>query len=78
MLKIALSTFQEIHEKVGDRPPSYTIWLLYFGQMIKPSGLTFNSGPEFREMRRFTLKTLKDLGFGKKSSEDIILKEWKI
>ena len=46
--------------------------------MIKPSGLTFNSGPEFREMRRFTLKTLKDLGFGKKSSEAIILKEWNI
>ena len=66
---------QDVHEKIADRAPSYTAWLLFFGRM-KPAGFVFNSGPKFKEMRRFTLKTLRDLGFGKNTSEGIILEEW--
>ena len=43
--------------------------------MKKVSGIIFNSGPEWRELRRFTSKTLKDLGIGKNTSEEIILEE---
>ena len=43
--------------------------------MKKVSGIIFNSGPEWKELRRFTSKTLKDLGIGKNTSEEIILEE---
>ena len=43
--------------------------------MNKVSGIIFNSGPEWKELRRFTSKTLKDLGIGKNTSEEIILEE---
>ena len=49
--------------------------MIYFGDMKKTSGIIFHSGSEYRELRRFTLKTLRDLGFGKQSSEEIILEE---
>ena len=52
---------QDVHEKIADRAPSYTAWLLFFGRM-KPAGFVFNSGPKFKEMRRFTLKTLRAFG----------------
>ena len=32
-------------------------------------------GQEWNEQRRFTMKTLKDLGFGKTQMEDVILEE---
>ena len=70
-----VSKIQDVHDKIADRAPSYTAWLLFFGRM-KPAGFVFNSGPKFKEMRRFTLKTLRDLGFGKNISEGIILDEW--
>ncbi|XP_059487512.1 methyl farnesoate epoxidase-like [Neocloeon triangulifer] len=38
-------------------------------------GLIFNHGDDWREQRRFTLRHLKDLGFGKKSMECIIQEE---
>ena len=67
--------FQELNEKVVVRAPWYSAWLLFFGTMKKVSGIIFNSGPEWRELRRFTSKTLKDLGIGKNTSEEIILEE---
>eukprot|EP00095_Tigriopus_kingsejongensis_P007363 maker-scaffold1571_size35388-snap-gene-0.6 protein:Tk07363 transcript:maker-scaffold1571_size35388-snap-gene-0.6-mRNA-1 annotation:"probable cytochrome p450 303a1" len=36
----------------------------------KRQGLLFNEGPGWKSHRRFTLKNLRDLGFGKKSMED--------
>ena len=35
----------------------------------------FSHGQEWNEQRRFTMKTLKDLGFGKTQMEDVILVE---
>ena len=66
---------KEINEKVPARAPFKTMWLLFFGSMEKPQGITFNSGNEWKEIKRFTLRTLKDLGFGKSSTENIILEE---
>ena len=60
---------------MSDRAPWYTVWLLFFGATKKVSGIIFNSGPEWKELRRFSAKTLKDLGIGKSTSEDIILEE---
>ena len=41
------------------------------------NGIIFNSGEDYKEVRRFTLRTLRDLGFGKKNSEGMILEECK-
>jgi hypothetical protein len=39
------------------------------------TGFFFTDGPYWVEQRRFTLRHLRDLGFGKKSLEGIILDE---
>ena len=67
---------KEINEKVSRRAPFETMWLLYFGTMKRPFGITFDSGEEWREIKRFTLRTLRDLGFGKSSTENVILDEY--
>ena len=67
---------KEIGEKVSRRAPFEMFWLLYFGTMKRPFGLTFDSGEEWRELKRFTLRTLRDLGFGKSSTENVILDEY--
>ena len=38
-------------------------------------GIIFNAGKDWKEMRRFTLKTLKDFGFAKASMQDAIIDE---
>jgi Cytochrome P450 len=39
------------------------------------AGLIFNDGDAWKSHRRFSLKTLKDFGFGKKSLESVLLEE---
>jgi hypothetical protein len=39
------------------------------------SGIIFTDGPLWIEHRRFTIRNLKDFGFGKKNAEGIILEE---
>ncbi len=38
-------------------------------------GIVFSHGKEWMEQRRFSLKTLRDFGFGKKCMEDVIMSE---
>lgn len=38
-------------------------------------GISFNDGPAWMEQRRFTLKVLKSLGFGKSSLEGLVREE---
>ena len=38
-------------------------------------GIMFSNGKEWQEQRRFTLKNLRDFGFGKVSMEALILEE---
>lgn len=40
-----------------------------------PRGIIFNSARSWTEQRRFTLKSLRDFGFGKKSMETIVYDE---
>ena len=41
----------------------------------KNGGIVFAHGQEWSEQRRFTMKTLRDLGFGKTATDDVILDE---
>ena len=38
-------------------------------------GIMFSNGQEWQEQRRFTLRNLRDFGFGKVSMEGMILEE---
>ena len=62
-------------EQNVNRAPLFTACLIYYGQMKETKGIIFNSGSDWRELRRFTLRTLRDFGFGKKGSEGIVLEE---
>lgn len=46
-----------------------------FDRLFKYEGLSFTNGDEWRQLRQFSLHTLKDFGMGKKSLEDPILEE---
>ena len=49
--------------------------LLAYGSAKRNVGILFNGEPEFKELRRFTLKCFRDLGVGKNLSEAIVLEE---
>lgn len=59
-------------ENVAGRPDSFVYRFRMLGQKL---GLLFNDGEEWRNQRRFVLKTLKDFGFGKKGLEHVLVEE---
>merc|ERR1719422_652527 len=50
----------------------------FFGRGIQPKYSKLSSIERWRELRRFTLKSLRDLGFGKSCSEEAIIDECKV
>ena len=48
---------------------------IYFGKSDGAYGVSFNYGPTWLENRRFCLRTLRDFGFGKRTTETLILEE---
>ena len=48
----------------------------YIRSIVKHSGIVLNDGPVWQEHRRFILRVLRDFGFGRTLSEDIISAEW--
>jgi len=63
-------------EELSDRPNFAPYHKLRMGNEDgKSRGLIFSSGEEWKEQRRFALRTLRDLGFGKASMEDLMNNE---
>ncbi|XP_046656383.1 methyl farnesoate epoxidase-like isoform X2 [Daphnia pulicaria] len=60
------------NEDLNGRPSSGTITERTFGKKL---GIMFTDGDFLREQRRFTLRHLRDLGFGRTSSENLIHEE---
>jgi len=85
---LVLGGFEEMKEAMNnelldDRSPSGTANLIVFDD-IKSRAISFfgrsedqtlDKAEQWRELRRFTLKSLRDLGFGKAASEEAILEE---
>ncbi|XP_018424945.1 PREDICTED: cytochrome P450 2C23-like [Nanorana parkeri] len=46
-----------------------------FDRLFKFEGLSFSNGDTWRQLRQFTMQTLRDFGMGRKSLEDPILEE---
>ncbi|CAG0919870.1 unnamed protein product [Notodromas monacha] len=59
-------------EELSERPQFY---FLHFLMKFKNAGLIFSNGQDWKTRRRFTLKNLRDFGFGKSSMEQLILDE---
>ena len=58
MIRYGTQTFEEIS---------------FFGRGIQPSQAKVSPVERWRELRRFTLKSLRDLGFAKSCSEEAII-----
>nr|QTW43691.1 CYP3082A3 [Eurytemora affinis] len=76
---VILAGFQEIKlvhssEHADSRAPLIIPNLIFVGSHAT-RGILFNSGQAWRDLRRFTIKSLKDLGFNKSASEDTVLVE---
>lgn len=66
---------QVLNEKEFEgRPDSFFIRLRCFGKRL---GITFTDGPLWREHRQFTMKQLRNVGFGKTNMEKEIQEETK-
>ena len=50
----------------------------FFGQGLTPAGTKVSATEKWKELRRFTLKSLRDLGFAKSASEEAIIEECKM
>merc|ERR1719167_1459389 len=57
-----------------DRAPLEIPNRIFMGEN-KTYGILFNSGPAWKELRRFTLRTLRDLGLNKSASEETVINE---
>jgi len=74
------------NEQLDDRGSTPTADLLRFGNKVSSEISFFSRGlgkpvdsvEKWKEVRRFTLKSLRDLGFGKSASEEAILEESKL
>ncbi|CAL8072230.1 unnamed protein product [Orchesella dallaii] len=60
------------HETWVNRPYNQRIGERSFG---KPLGIIFVNGDSWKEMRRFSMRTLRDFGYGKQTSMQAVLDE---
>ena len=90
-VQVIIGGYEEIKEAMNDealddRTPSPTADLIrfgsrtfeeisFFGRGLQPRHAQVTSVERWRELRRFTLKSLRDLGFGKSCSEEAIIEE---
>ncbi len=59
-------------EEVTGRPDNFAYRFRTLGQR---QGLMFNEGSSWKSHRRFTLKSLRDFGFGKASLDSVLIDE---
>eukprot|EP00106_Octopus_bimaculoides_P004710 XP_014772152.1 PREDICTED: cytochrome P450 2B4-like [Octopus bimaculoides] len=59
----------------GDQLKGICNWVYIFDKVFQRKGVSFNSGKEWKDLRRFITSTFRDLGVGKRNTEKKIYLE---
>lgn len=70
-----LPTIREGLVKKGEYTKGRANWIYWIKKLFHKQGVIFSTGQVWKDLRRFTLTTLRDLGMGKKGIEDKIHEE---
>ncbi len=76
---MVLNSLETISEAMGrdefQGRPRFQALIKARGSETEPPGIILSDGPNWTEMRRFTLQTLRDFGFGKGGMEGMVREE---
>ncbi|KAG5269807.1 hypothetical protein AALO_G00206370 [Alosa alosa] len=74
---VALSGYQTVKEALVDQADDFTgrAPVPFLNRVVKGYGLAISNGERWRQLRRFTLSTLRDFGMGRKRMEQWIQEE---
>ncbi|XP_048126020.1 cytochrome P450 2G1-like [Alosa alosa] len=74
---VTLSGYQTVKEALVDQADDFTgrAPLPFLNRVVKGYGLAISNGERWRQLRRFTLSTLRDFGMGRKKMEQWIQEE---
>ncbi|XP_036363008.1 cytochrome P450 2B10-like isoform X1 [Octopus sinensis] len=61
--------------KKGEQLKGICNWVYIFDKVFQRKGVSFNSGKEWKDLRRFIMSTFRDLGIGKTNTEKKIYLE---
>jgi len=75
LLVSGFKELKELHENEGSANRADLATTSLYTGTSETRGILFNSGEEWKQLRKFTLKCFKDLGLGKNYSEEIIIEE---
>ncbi|XP_062915413.1 cytochrome P450 2K1-like isoform X2 [Mobula hypostoma] len=78
MLKaVVLVGYETIKDALINHPDQFAgrAHIPIFEELTQGFGIAFSTGESWRQMRRFTISTLRDFGMGKKTIEDKIIEE---
>ncbi|KAM8953573.1 cytochrome P450 2K4-like [Pelodytes ibericus] len=75
---VVLSGYETVKSALVDYADEFSgrPFIRAFEDINKGYGIPFSHGENWRQMRRFTLSTLRDFGMGKKTIEDKIVEEY--
>ncbi|ESO99585.1 hypothetical protein LOTGIDRAFT_201270 [Lottia gigantea] len=76
---IVICGYKAIHECLIEKGHCFANrpnWIYIIDQIFHNSGVFWTNGQRWKDLRRFTLTTLRDFGVGKKSLEERILDEF--
>ncbi|XP_062915416.1 cytochrome P450 2K1-like isoform X2 [Mobula hypostoma] len=74
---VVLAGYETVKDALINHPDQFAgrAYTPIFDDLTQRSGIAFSNGESWRQMRRFTMSTLRGFGMGKKTIEDTIIEE---
>ncbi|XP_062915649.1 uncharacterized protein LOC134352289 [Mobula hypostoma] len=74
---VVLAGYETVKDALINHPDQFAgrAHIPIFDDLTQGFGIVFNNGESWRQIRRFTMSTLRDFGMGKKTIEDKIIEE---